>query len=110
MAAFIAWFVIYSVDARAADAGLKLRIMICESGLRSDKVGDGGASYGIAQFQKHTFNEFASKNEKRMRRLGMWPPSITNPQHQLFLLDWGLDNGYSSRWQVCFAKVKGRRM
>ena len=105
---FIAWFVIYSIDAGAADADLKLQIMICESGLNSDKVGDGGASYGIAQFQKHTFREFAAMNEKSMRKRGMWPPSRKNPQHQLFLLDWGLDNGYANRWKTCYQKATKR--
>jgi len=92
--------------AHAANADLKLRIMICESGLKHDIWGDDGKSFGIAQFRKETFYEFSSMAEKRMRRAKMWPPRWTSPQHQLFLLDWGLDNGYGNRW-TCYRKIVG---
>lgn len=91
--------------AAAADADLKLRIMVCESGLKHDAWGDDGKSFGIAQFRKETFYEFSAKAERHMRQAKMWPPQWTNPQHQVFLLDWGLDNGYADRW-TCYRKIK----
>lgn len=96
---------LFSPSAPAADADLKLRIMVCESGLKHDAWGDDGKSFGIAQFRKETFYEFSAKAEKLMRKAKMWPPRWANPQHQLFLLDWGLDNGYANRW-TCYRKIK----
>lgn len=93
-----------SGGSHAADADLKLRIMVCESGLKHDAWGDDGKSFGIAQFRKETFYEFSVKAEKLMRKVKMWPPRWENPQHQVVLLDWGLDNGYANRW-TCYKKV-----
>lgn len=78
----------------------KLSIILCESGARHDGVhGDGGRSYGIAQFQLATFRDFrkeAGRPELRWR----------SRDDQLWLLDWALRNGYGDRW-TCFSKRKG---
>lgn len=87
--------------ARAADAALLLKILVCESGLKHDEVGDKGKSRGIAQFRKETFYEFAKMARKEMRKAKFYKPSWLNPQHQVFLLNWGIDNGYGRRW-TCF--------
>lgn len=94
-------------SASAADASLVIRIMVCESGLKHDAWGDDGKSYGIAQFRKETFYEFATMAKKEMREAGFHKPNWHNPQHQVFLLAWGLDNGYARRWTCYRMLVEG---
>jgi len=101
----MALLLVLAESTSAASADLKLRIMICESGLKHDIWGDDGKSFGIAQFRKETFYEFSAKAERKMRQAKMWPPKWTSPQHQLFLLDWGLDHGHGNRW-ACYRKMK----
>jgi hypothetical protein len=92
---------------RAADQGLVLKIMVCESGLRHNVWGDDGKSYGIAQFRKETFYEFAAMAKKEMRAAKFYKPNWFNPQHQVFLLNWGLDHGYGRRW-TCFRTLSAQ--
>lgn len=67
------------------------QIIMCESGWRHDAIGDGGKSFGIAQFHKATFN--------RMKKLAGQPQfRWRNPAHQVWLLQWGLQNGYGEEW------------
>jgi len=93
-----------SCTVRAADKDLMLRIMVCESGLRHDALGDDGKSYGIAQFRKETFYEFAALARRELHNAGIYKPNWHNPQHQVFLLNWGLDHGYGRRW-TCFRNI-----
>lgn len=94
-----------SSHAHAADARLKLDILMCESSLRADVCGDDGISCGIAQFRRETFNEFAHQARKQMKKAKMWPPKYMNPMHQIFLLDWALDHRLGRRW-TCFRMIK----
>jgi hypothetical protein len=87
--------------AMPADEELLLRVMECESGLRYNVWGDDRKSFGIAQFRKETFYEFAAMARPEMKIAGLWPPVWQNPQHQVFLLEWGIDNGYGKRW-TCY--------
>lgn len=93
----------------AADARLMLKIMTCESGMRYDAVGDDGVSRGIAQFRKETFYEFAAMTKEA----GKWDakilgrPNWKNPLQQIFLLEWGIDNGYGDRW-TCYRMIQHR--
>lgn len=96
-------------EAAATDARLMLNIMICESGMNSNAIGDDGVSRGIAQFRKETFYEFAAMAKKQNRwdsRLG--EPRWMNAQQQVFLLEWGIDNGYGARW-TCWRKLTAAR-
>ncbi|MFA6063845.1 MAG: hypothetical protein WC736_14755 [Gallionella sp.] len=103
MVAVIAAMILLCLPAHAADARLMLNIMTCESGMRHSAVGDDGVSRGIAQFRKDTFYEFAAiaikRREWNYKRLGK--PHWLNPVQQVFLLEWGLDNGYADRW-ACY--------
>lgn len=92
------------LHARAADPALMMKIMKCESSLRSDVWGDDGKSFGIAQFRKETFYEFAAMAREEMKAAKLWPASWYHPQHQVFLLNWGLDHGYGNRW-TCYRKI-----
>lgn len=98
---------LFSPRAHSADQGLVLKIMVCESGLRHNVWGDGGKSYGIAQFRKETFYEFAAMARTQMRKAKFYKPDWFNPQHQVFLLNWGLDNGYGKRW-TCFRTLSAQ--
>lgn len=99
IAMFILAMMIMSPDSRAADAGLLINIIECESSGRHNVYGkqDHGASYGIAQFRRETFYEFAKK-------AGMKKMRYVNPIHQLRVMNWALDHGYGNRW-TCFRKL-----
>lgn len=93
----LAWFAVYSVDAKAADAGMMIDIIECESSGRHNASGDGGASYGIAQFKEETFYRFS-------KRAGLKNMQYKNPVHQLRVMSWALDNGYGNHW-TCYQKL-----
>ena len=96
---------IFSLQVQAADKELMNKIMFCESSLKHVNVwGDGGKSYGIAQFQEATFYEFAEEAENEMKKAKLWPPNWYDKKHQIFLLNWGIDNGYANRW-TCYRKI-----
>lgn len=73
----------------------KLHIIACESsGYHYGVWGDGGKSYGIAQFQLATFKELRAEAGRPELK---W----MNKADQLWLLDWALRHGYGKRW-TCF--------
>lgn len=75
------------------------KIIGCESSSRHDGVwGDGGRSYGIAQFSRRTFRYLASKS-------GIGGLDWKSRDDQLALLGWALDNGYGRHW-TCFNKIQ----
>lgn len=100
-----------SSHAHAADAQLKLDILMCESSnrhhdFRSPRIryGDDGVSRGIAQFRRETFYEQA----KAARKAGKWPfkkPHWLNKEQQLWLMDYMLDKGLGPRW-TCYGMIK----
>ncbi len=94
--------------ARAADPTLMMKIMECESSLRSNVWGDDGKSFGIAQFRKETFYEFSVMAREEMKAAKLWPAIWSHPQHQVFLMNWGIDHGYGNRW-TCYRKIKHTR-
>lgn len=76
----------------------KLAILLCESNIRHEGVwGDGGRSYGIAQFQQATFNDLKKEAGRPQLR---W----MDREDQLWLLDWALRNGYGEYW-TCYGKT-----
>lgn len=100
----------YMNHAIAADPKLVNAILLCESSNRHYekdgrvRFGDDGISRGIAQFRKETFYEFAALAIKQHK----WPfkyPNWFNEEQQLWLLNWGLDNGYGRRW-TCWRKLQ----
>ena len=74
------------------------KIVQCESSGRHSVWGDGGRSYGIAQFQRRTFEWLKAK-------AGMRWLNWKNKEHQLILLEWALRNGYGRLW-TCYHRVK----
>lgn len=77
----------------------KLSILLCESGIRHEGIwGDGGKSYGIAQFQLATFKDLrqqAGRPDLQWKRR----------DDQLWLLDWALRHGYGRYW-TCYGKER----
>lgn len=72
-------------------------IIQCESGGRHDGVwGDGGRSYGIAQFQERTFDWLGEK-------AGMRDPNWKSREDQITLLRWAVANGYGYLW-TCYGE------
>lgn len=100
----IALTLVLSSAARADDLDLFIKIIECESGgrynaiKRDEKIG--GASFGIAQFQKDTFFEF--KHEA-----GHPEYQWKNPVHQMKLLAWVIKHrpDLLKRW-TCWRKIK----
>ena len=75
----------------------KLNIILCESNVKHHGVwGDGGKSYGIAQFQYVTFNELR-------KEAGRPDLHWKDRDDQLWLLDWALRHGYGKYWS-CFGQ------
>ena len=97
----------FSNFAYGADSKLVMQIIQCESGFKHDAVGDDGVSRGIAQFRKETFAEFAAMaiNQKKWDFKKLGKPEWLNPIQQVFLLHWGIDNGYGRRW-TCYRNLK----
>ena len=100
-------FIVAATAGTAPDTSDTARIMLdvmrCESGFRHDAIGDDGVSRGIVQFRKETFYEFAEMAKKQ----GVWrfgKPRWLDPQQQVFLLEWGIDNGYGRRW-TCYREL-----
>ena len=61
--------------------------------------GDGGLSYGPAQFQYRTF--------KWMRVMAGKPHlKWKNAQHQIYLLKWAIQNGHERHWRNCYRKAR----
>ena len=72
-------------------------VIDCESGGVHDRWGDKDrphSSYGVAQFQKRTFEELAKKAT-------MSNPDWKNPAQQIQLLIWAIQNGYG-KWWTCY--------
>lgn len=105
MRAALMSLLVLALPAQAAPARLLIDVIECESGgHHRDKrgqilEGDDGKSIGIAQFQRRTFDWLKVKAKHPEWR-------HSNPIHQLRLLNWALDNGYSSHW-TCWRKLKG---
>ena len=89
---------LFAAPVQAADINLVIDILACESSGKYDAVGDDGISYGIAQFRKETFYEFAAL-------AGFIHFQYKNPIHQLRVMNWALDHGYGRRW-TCYRKLK----
>lgn len=86
----------------AANIHLMNQIMMCESSMRPNVWGDDGKSYGIAQFRKETFYEFAHMAH-------IYRPNWFNTDQQIYLLAWGLDHGYAKRW-TCYRKIHKKNL
>lgn len=93
----IVLLLLFAAPVQAADINLVINILECESSGKHDAVGDGGIAYGIAQFHKDTFYEFAAL-------MGMQPADWHNSIHQLRVMNWALDHGYGGRWS-CYRKL-----
>ena len=72
-----------------------LKILLCESGFDHDGIGDGGLARGVAQFHEKTFYSLCNKKD-----------------HQLQVLQWAIENGYSKLWScstIAKQKKRGKR-
>jgi hypothetical protein len=72
------------------------RIIKCESQWKEDAIGDGGRAYGLAQFHRPTWDWLVKLSGKNL--------DYYNPQHQIELLDWALENGRGYLW-TCWRKL-----
>lgn len=65
-------------------------VISCESQWVETAVGDGGKAYGLAQFHKPTWEWLCKLSGKNL--------DYYNPQHQIELLSWALENNRSYLW------------
>lgn len=93
-------FALLSTPVHAASADLLIAILDCESSGKHDARGDSGRSYGIAQFQKPTFDRFT-------KLAGVKGYQYRNPIHQLKLMNWAIDHGHGEHW-TCYSKLAGK--
>lgn len=71
------------------------RVIMCESGGQHEGVwGDHGKAYGIAQFWEKTFYWLADLAQLK-------DPDWYNREQQIYLLEWGIENGYGYLW-TCY--------
>ena len=78
-------------------------VINCESGGVHDRWGDKDrphSSYGVAQFQKRTFDELAKKAT-------LPDPDWKSSAQQVQLLIWAIQNGYGKRWTCYRLMAKG---
>jgi soluble lytic murein transglycosylase-like protein len=88
----------FYADFYGVDNELALNIAKCESELRHDAKGDGGKAYGVFQFHKPTFEEFA-------RAYGDETLDYKNPKDNIKLAMWAISEGRGNNW-TCYAKVQ----
>lgn len=89
-----------AIEAEIAMRETMAKVIECESSGRHEGVwGDGGRSYGIAQFQRRTFGYLAEKS-------GIEGLDWKDRDDQIWLLRWSIDNGYGDLW-TCYRKIKG---
>lgn len=75
---------------------LAYKIIECESNWRPDVYGDNGRAYGLAQFHKPTFYWLSKLAGKDL--------DYYEPQHQIELLIWALENGRGYLWS-CYKQI-----
>lgn len=100
MIKYLLLFIFATGHAHAVSVDLLIAILECESSGKHDATGDSGKSYGIAQFQKATFDRFVKK-------VGARGYQYRNPIHQLKVMTWAIDNGYGEHW-TCYSKLAGK--
>ncbi len=66
------------------------KIIYCESRGKINAIGDNGLSYGVAQFQKPTFNWMKKKLGKRL--------DYKSESDQIELLSYALSKGWGRNW------------
>lgn len=69
------------------------RVLMCESKMDPNAVGDGGRSLGIAQYQARTFLEHS-----RLSGLGYTLADLGDPASQIRLMAWAFSHGRASAW------------
>lgn len=74
-----------------------IQVARCESEFKLTAVGDGGKAYGVFQFHKPTFTEFAKK-------FGDETLEYKNFEHQTELAVWAISQGKGYHW-TCFRNL-----
>jgi hypothetical protein len=95
---FLLLILSWVLPAHAMNVHTAISMIDCESSGRYNAVGDDGKSFGIAQFQKATFNMLKAKAHMPELR---WK----NPIHQMRLMVWAVDHGYGHHW-TCYSKIQ----
>lgn len=79
--------------------GLLEKVILCESSGRNNAVGKAG-EIGLLQFQPATWELWTDKMNKDL--------DINNPEHQIEVYFWALNNGYSRHW-TCLRRILGMK-
>ncbi len=81
------------------DANLVYSVLKCESGLQHPKIGDGGKSVSIAQWNPETFKDEAKKKGEVL--------DINSMHDATKLAIWTMSEGRGYKWTMYQAVVKG---
>jgi soluble lytic murein transglycosylase-like protein len=84
---------------------IALKVASCESEFKPTALGDGGKAYGIYQFHKPTFNEFAKKLEK----LEKLPEKMDyhDTEDNIKLAIWALSKDKGHHW-TCYRRIASK--
>lgn len=99
-------FITFFADLYGASSEEMLETAICESGLEENPKGynDAGAAYGVYQFHRATFVEYAP-------HLGLTGADYKNPIAQIQVAAWMFANGQKAQWSCArslgYVKQKG---
>lgn len=81
------------------DPVMSLEVAKCESGFKTDIVGDQGLAYGVFQFHRGTFDDFSEEAGVEL--------DYKNPDHAIDLFMWAIKNGKGSHW-TCYKRLVHR--
>lgn len=74
-----------------------LKVAACESEYKTTALGDNGKAYGVFQFHKPTFTEFAKK-------FGDDSLEYKNVEHSIELAMWAISQGKGAHW-TCYRNL-----
>jgi len=89
----------YFTNLYGGDIAVNLKVIECESNGIVTTIGDSGRSYGLAQFQKPTFNWMAKEFGEEL--------DYKSPYDQIKLMTWAISKGYGSNWTTYVAIKHG---
>ena len=85
------------ISKEVSQPALIYNLILCESNWRPNVYGDNGLAFGLAQFHKPTFEWFCDLSGKDL--------NYYNPEHQIELLFWALENNLGHHWRTCYEKL-----
>ena len=90
----------FYADMYGVDRKVALKVAECESEFKTTATGDSGKAYGVFQFHKPTFKEFA-------KEFGDESLEYKNTEHAIELAVWALAQGKGYHW-TCYRNLPAK--